>query len=340
MEINQTPIRTSQHYGINSVLVPDNFFDHRFEKFENLSISGDCKIEVSKAIPSAPICKEIQTELLHANSKIKLVFDKPSPSFAKLEFDIEQNIVSVLEIEAKENSVAEVLVKIEAKESIYSNFFVKCNCNDSSNLKLVVMGSMTNSAADLINFEIVAKENSIFSLTFVDFCGDYSISKTQSIVQKNAKCDLNHIYIGKKTNKIDINTIQTVVGQYAKVRTNAVGVLSQNATKNFKGTIDFVAGSKKSVGSENEYCLLLSETAKSKSMPILLSGEEDVDGSHSSATGKIGGNELFYCMSRGMDKVSATKLLVKSKFNQILAGIDPQTKAEIENIIDKEINND
>ena len=51
--------------------------------------------------------------------------------------------------------------------------------------------------------------------------------------------------------------------------------------------------------SENEYCMLLSDNAKSISLPMLLCGEEDVEGNHGVASGKVNRDELLYIMSRG-----------------------------------------
>ena len=43
---------------------------------------------------------------------------------------------------------------------------------------------------------------------------------------------------------------------------------------------------KKAKGTENEACMLLSDKAKSLALPMLLCTEEDVDGEHSTSSGK------------------------------------------------------
>ena len=100
------------------------------------------------------------------------------------------------------------------------------------------------------------------------------------------------------------------------------------AKKHFKGTIDFKKGCKKAKGNENENCMLLSTDAKSLALPMLLCSEEDVDGNHSTSTGKFGEKELFYIMSRGFELKEAQKLMVRAKFNQILEQIDNQELRE------------
>ena len=75
---------------------------------------------------------------------------------------------------------------------------------------------------------------------------------------------------------------------------------------------------------------MLSDKAKSLALPMLLCSEEDVEGNHSSSSGKAETKELFYLMSRGFSEKEAQKLLVRAKFNKILEGI---SNKEVEDFI-------
>jgi len=101
-----------------------------------------------------------------------------------------------------------------------------------------------------------------------------------------------------------------VFGKKSEASIQTVGALLAEARKHFKGTINFEKGCKKSSGSEDELCLLLSRNAKSKALPMLLCTEEDVDGKHASSVGKVSEKELFYIMSRGFSRQDAIKLVV------------------------------
>lgn len=80
--------------------------------------------------------------------------------------------------------------------------------------------------------------------------------------------------------------------------------------------------------------MLLSDTAKSLALPMLLCSEEEVEGNHSSSAGKIGEKELFYIMSRGFELKEAMKLMVRARFNEILERIENE---ELKNQIIDEI---
>jgi len=85
--------------------------------------------------------------------------------------------------------------------------------------------------------------------------------------------------------------------------------------------------------------MLLSDTAKSLALPMLLCSEEDIEGNHSSSAGKIGEKELFYIMSRGFEQKEAMKLMVRAKFSKILESIQNKTvKSEMIEEIDKRLN--
>ena len=60
---------------------------------------------------------------------------------------------------------------------------------------------------------------------------------------------------------------------------------------------------------------LCEDKAKSIALPMLLCTEEDVEGNHSTASGKVDEKQLFYIMTRGISYKEAVKLIVKSKFN-------------------------
>ena len=166
--------------------------------------------------------------------------------------------------------------------------------------------------------------------TFIKTITNYYSNVAGDFAQNN----LNTIYIGKDKQVLDLNYIAELYGKKSNVNIEVQGALKDKAKKNFKGTIDFKKGCKKATGEENENCMLLSDTAKSIALPMLLCSEEDVEGAHSSSAGKVGDKELFYIMSRGFELKEAQKLLVRANFNKILENIKNE---DLKNIVLKEI---
>ena len=88
---------------------------------------------------------------------------------------------------------------------------------------------------------------------------------------------------------------------------------------------------KGSVGRENEEVTLLSDAVRNRSVPIMLSHEDDVDGHHAVSIGKMDEAKLFYLMSRGLDLAEAQRLVVEASFNPVLDRIhDEALRTEID----------
>ena len=130
------------------------------------------------------------------------------------------------------------------------------------------------------------------------------------------------IYLGKENQVFDLNYIGELRGKKSNIDIDVQGALKDTSKKHFKGTIDFKKGCKKSKGNENEYCTILSDKAKSIALPMLLCTEEDVEGNHSTAAGKIDSKKLFYLMTRGLSKADSERLIVRAQFNSVIEKIE------------------
>jgi Fe-S cluster assembly scaffold protein SufB len=118
------------------------------------------------------------------------------------------------------------------------------------------------------------------------------------------------------------------------------GALLGSSEKTFRGTLDFLEGAKGSVGRENEEVVLLSPTVRNRSVPIMLSHEDDVDGHHAVSIGKMDEEKLFYLMSRGLDLADAQRLVVEASFNPVLDRIpDEALKTEIDEHLQRRLSN-
>lgn len=124
-------------------------------------------------------------------------------------------------------------------------------------------------------------------------------------------------YFGKNDQSFDFNFVAGHRGKRTKSDMKAVGVLDDRARKIFRGTIDFVRGSAKAKGTETEDVLLLGEDVINQSVPVILCGEEDVDGTHGATIGRLDEQTLYYMASRGISEEEAKRLLAGSRIRAI-----------------------
>ncbi len=120
-------------------------------------------------------------------------------------------------------------------------------------------------------------------------------------------------YLVDKKRSLDVNYVARQTGRNSSSSMMVDGVVSGEGSKTWRGTIDFVKGAVDAKGDEQENVLLMSPSAVNKSLPVILCDEEAVDGRHGSSIGRIGADILFYMQSRGIDELSAKKIMVKSK---------------------------
>ena len=213
------------------------------------------------------------------------------------------------------------------------------NIKENANVKITIANLISGDSNSFIAIENNLKDNAKLIYNFIDIGGKNKISNYYTNLQgENAENRFNNIYLGTNKDIIDMNYHVEIFGKKSICNIEAQGAIDDEAKKNFKGTIDFKEGSINAIGEENENCVILSDNAKSKSLPMLLCHEENVQGAHGVSSGKIDENKLFYLMSKGITKKEAEKLIVMANFNSTINNIeDEDLKNEIIEIIEKNI---
>lgn len=343
LKINETPVRTSQNFNANNITIKDVIIPEQIKEFNNISIKNN-NIKIEENLSNINLSYGIGERLIEqirkqSNKKIKI--DVKENITEQIEFKFDKNnseLVENIEIIANENSASTIILKYEAEEDIeaWHNGLIRIFAKSNSKIKVIFINLMNTKSHSFISIENNIEENANVDYTVVDFGGKNSITNYYTnILGDNGNNTIDTIYLGKEEQLFDLNYIVELRGKKSNVNIEVQGALKDNARKHFKGTIDFKRGCKKAKGNENENCMLLSDTAKSLALPMLLCSEEDVEGNHSSSAGKIGEKELFYIMSRGFELKEALKLMVRAKFNKILEKIsDEELKEQILKEID------
>lgn len=350
MIVNRTPIRTSVNYGINDVDIQNLEVHSKVKEFNNLTILGDsskfdiyindANNQVNRKDLVYGNGKELEKEVYeNANQNIKINVNNSSTLNLEFELDDENKcLIDNINIISNSKKESTIVIKYNSDnaQEYYHNGIVRVEATENSKINIIVVNLLNEKTNNFLSIENILEKNAIINYTIVDFGGKASISNYYSnLVGEKSKANINTIYLGNNEQLFDINYIAELRGEKTDVNIDVQGALKDFAKKNFKGTIDFKKGSKKSTGDENEYCMLLSDKARSKALPMLLCTEEDVEGNHSSAAGKVDKESLFYIMSRGISYKDAMKLIVKAKFNKILETIKNENlKDEILNEID------
>lgn len=341
--LNETPVRTSKNYGINNIKIDLNLDEvnqdiNKNREFNNVSFETE---ELDR------IKVNIQEKRDKFISKIGLEFDSfkeiivEVPDFVELKAPVvvdclfdEDNKVLIDNIKVKmgKNSKASFIFnyssEIDSKD--YFHYLKQETIiDDNAECNIIISNLISNESNSFIAVENELKENSKLSSILIELGGNNKISNYYTrLIGDNSKNYIKSIYLGNKNNIIDINYNIDVFGKKADCDIEVQGSVKDEAKKNFKGTIDFKQGSTKAKGIENENCMILSDKAKSKSLPMLLCHEEDVYGEHGVSSGKPDESKLFYIMTKGISYNEARKLLVRANFNNIVNTIESESLRE------------
>lgn len=254
------------------------------------------------------------------------------------------NTESTVIIDAEENSKSEIIIIYRSKENYNIEYKAQCTINAENNSFVKV--TKINLMNDSIHFEDVnesfIKDEAECLFSLIDIGAQTSSVKYSGNLEgRNSKNEIKSIYIGSAEKKINNDYECIHRGAKSSSDISVRGALAENAVKKFKGTIDFRRGCSGSKGAEDEYCMLLSDKARSIALPILLCEEEDISGAHSASSGKIDESKIFYLMSRGLGYNEARKLIVKSQFNEVIDEInDSDLREEIIREIDRRLDDD
>ena len=344
-EINFSPVMTTRNFGINSIKLYDINIPDTLKEFKNIRIEKNNAIidkdNSNKKLTYGIGNKFEENIYKNANSKLRIAAGNNEQIKIIYNFDDENlQLISNIEIIANGNVDVVIEYKSNTDKPCLHNGIIRTIANENANIRITVVNLLNNLSDNFESIENELYDNSNVEYTIVDFGGKNSVSNYYTnIIGNNSDNVLKTIYLGAKDELKDLNYIVELRGKKSNVDIDVQGALKDNSKKNFKGTIDFKQGCKKSKGNENEYCMLLSNEAKAIALPMLLCTEHEVEGNHSTASGKVDKSALFYLMSRGISYTEAIKLIVKARFNKIIDAIkDENVKDEILEEIDKILN--
>lgn len=206
---------------------------------------------------------------------------------------------------------------------------------EGGSLKLTVVQLLPDDRQYAGQVEVELAKGASLEAVAVEVGAAKAVSKMQVFLKGDeSRADVHVLYFGHEARKLDMNYVLVQEGRQTEANLNVYGALSGQADKIFRGTLDFRRGSKGSKGYEKEQVIVLSGKVRNRSVPLMLSGEDAVEGHHAVSIGKMDENKLFYLMSRGLDMTEARRLVVEAAFNPVLDRIgDEELYRELDDYI-------
>lgn len=140
---------------------------------------------------------------------------------------------------------------------------------------------------------------------------------------------LGGVYFPYEDQHIDMRTVQRHISPKAHSLTLYKGVITDEAHSVYQGliSVDHEALSTDAYLTNNN--ILLSEEARSDSIPTLQINTDEVRCSHGSTTGKLDSRHIYYLQTRGYSPDEAQHLLIEGFFEEVLSAYPETVSDEI-----------
>lgn len=135
-----------------------------------------------------------------------------------------------------------------------------------------------------------------------------------------------------------INTRVTNYGNHSVGHILQHGVILDRATLTFNGIGHIIKGAKGADAQQESRVLMLSESARGDANPILLIDENEVTAGHAASVGRVDPEQMFYLLSRGIEKEEAERLVIRGFLGAVITAIPlKEIRDELVEMIDKKL---
>jgi len=237
-----------------------------------------------------------------------------------LEYDLDEENKTVVDfnsIYAEEDSEVTVVMYYKSRKGIsaFHSGLTYLIAGKNAVINLLQVQLLNEETLHLNDIGAVIENGGAINLVHTELGGSKAYNGCKvDLKGSNSKINVETIYFGDKDRMIDMNYVMNHRGKNSNSRIHVNGALLDQSSKTFRGTIDFKKGASGSVGHEEEFNLLFSPGIRNLTAPLILCEEDDVEGKHGANSGKIDENKLFYMMTRGLDELSAKKMMIEAAF--------------------------
>jgi Fe-S cluster assembly protein SufD len=288
------------------------------------------KIKTGMGVETAHFIRENKNSGISIRIPIGIKVKEP----IVLHYDIDESNPTVIDLNhilAEEDSEVTIIMSYQSIDN-YAAFhggLTYINAKKNATINLIQIQMINQETIHFNDIGILAEDEGKVNLIQAELGASKVINGCMTdLIGNQSELAIDTIYFGNKKRSLDFNYVINHIGKYTKSELNINGALMDESSKKLRGTIDFKKGAIGAVGHEAEYNLLFSPKIKNITAPLILCGEDNVEGKHATNSGKIDENKLFYMMSRGIDEISAKKLMIDAWFQPIIDKIPAENLQE------------
>jgi Fe-S cluster assembly protein SufB len=151
--------------------------------------------------------------------------------------------------------------------------------------------------------------------------GDYSVGEFYSVAVTNhfqqADTGTKMIHIGKNTNS-------TIISK---------GISAGNSNNSYRGLVQINSSAKNARNFSQCDSLLMTDTSGAHTFPYIEVNNSSAQVEHEATTSKIGEDQIFYCLQRGLDEEQAISMIVNGYAKEVLNKLPMEFAVEAQKLL-------
>lgn len=151
--------------------------------------------------------------------------------------------------------------------------------------------------------------------------GDMVADFDSDLIGEGSRSEVKIVAISTGKQVQGIDTRVTNYGRHSVGHILQHGVIRDHSTLTFNGIGHIIKGAKGADAQQESRVLMLSDSARGDANPILLIDENDVTAGHAASVGRLDPEELYYLMSRGIQKKEAERLVTRGFLGSVITAI-------------------
>ncbi len=313
----ESKLSSNEEFNLDS-----NCYNHSVnDDIEGVSVTN--LIDITSPIVDKSIKRPLDKFVLEQFEKVtggfRLDLDKDFSEYYSINYQSDDTAVPYLGINVNTNTSGKVFLNFA--ELVKGNTYplIELFLDKNASLELIISAT-SDSDIQLIN-TLYGKllNDASLSIHLVSTGASFSRSRMDiDLVGNGSRFNIDGVYFGEENQVHDNRVFVNHLGKNTSSNMITKGVLGDESSSIFTGTIHIGEGAEKTDSHQQNRNILLSEKATAQSVPNLEILCDDVICSHGSSVGPIDEKLYHYVMSRGIDKESAEKLLIKGFFNEVI----------------------
>ena len=188
-----------------------------------------------------------------------------------------------------------------------------------SQIHYVVFDKMSRHNDAYLSRQAVLKDQATLHWSIMAMNDGHSVEDVNTFLNgNNAQSSCSTITIGDGQQKQGVNARITNQGRGSIGHIAQRGVVLDDATVSFNGIGHILKQAKYADSQQESRILMLSSGARGDANPILLIDEFEVQAGHAASIGRVDEEQLYYLMSRGLDRKQAERLVTRGFLGDVL----------------------